>query len=58
MLNDDFLKKIVILRMNSKFMEHIRENYREVFDKALPFGTTVIKPDEKYGGFLNRRSWV
>ena len=44
-LSDKKLEKLVILRMNRKFMEFMRENYPEVGRNKLnsPFGTSVVE---------------
>ena len=48
------LEKLVILRMNRKFMEFMREHYKHVLmhvlkGKLSPFGTPVVLPEQDAG---------
>lgn len=44
-LGDDLLNKLVTLRMNSGFMEHMRDHYSDHIKKLQPFGMTVVRDD-------------
>ena len=43
LLGDEELEMMVILRINRKFMEHMRAHYNE--HSKQHFGRTVIEPD-------------
>ena len=45
LLTDDILNKLVTLRMNAGFMEHMREHYASHINVEQPFGMTVVRDD-------------
>ena len=43
LIGDDLLDKLVTLRMNSGFMEHMRAHYSDHIKSEQPFGMTVVR---------------
>ena len=46
LLMDNILNKLVTLRMNAGFMEHMREHYSAHIKVEQPFGKIVVQDDE------------
>ena len=55
---DNLLEKLVTLRMNVGFMEHMRDHSLDHIKVEQPFGTTVVQDNEYITSYLDNNSLV
>ena len=56
LLTEKLLNKLVTLRINAGFMEHMRDNYSAHIKVEQPFGMTVVRDDEYITSYLANTS--